>query len=296
MNRKFRIGLLILVVGIVLVGAGIYSISRIFTTTLQPLPPPTAVPPITEQVLVLTRDVPIGYLIQESDVIPLAIPVELVPRNIIKDPAEVVGRITKTNLISGEMLLDHHLADPTNIQHDKAYIIGEDMVLMAFPAEDLLSRLEILQTGDVVDLFVTMPYEVKVVKPDDVGVVNADEDADTYVSYLMTFDALQHLRLTAVVVEVFYAEEAQNQPSVAGIGATPAPTPVPTPTDINVLAYLLALDPQDALVLKNLIDGGAIFDFVLRNPLSDQDFPVTPVTLEYLVDRFGLPLEIERQR
>jgi hypothetical protein len=159
----------------------------------------------------------------------------------------------------------------------------------------------VLQTGDVIDLFVTMPYEVKVVKPDDVGIVNPDEEADTYVTYLMTFDAIQHLRLTALVVEIIYEQQDQTaQPSIATAGGiiqpTPTPVPTPKPSEVRVLAYLLALDPQDALVLKNLIDGGAIFDLVLRNPLSDQDFELTPVTLEYLVERFNLPLEIERER
>lgn len=300
MNRRFRIGILILVIGIVLVGAGIWSISNFFTNTLAPAPPPTAVPPITEQVLVLTRDVPIGYLLQEADVIPIPIPVELIPRNVMKDSADAVGRITKTNLISGEMLMEHHLADPTNIQHDLAFIIGEDMVMMAFPAEDLMSDLDILETGDIIDLFVTIPYEVKVVKPEDVGAVNEGEEEDTYITYLMTLDAMQHMRLTAIIADIVYeAEEQQSGPSVAdvtGIQATPTPAPTPKPSEITVRAYVLAMDPQDALVLKNLIDAGAMFDLVLRNPLSTQDFDLTPVTIEYLVERFNLPLEIERQR
>ena len=165
--------------GIALVGVGIYAISNIFSTTLQPLPPPTALPPITERVLVLTRDVPMGYVIKAEDVISLSIPVELVPRNAMKDPEQAVGRMTKTALISGETLLTHHLADPTNIAHDKAFIIGKDMVMMGFPAEDLMSGLKVLQEGDIVDFLVTLPYEVKVAQTNDAGVVDQTTAPDT---------------------------------------------------------------------------------------------------------------------
>ena len=54
------------------------------------------------------------------------------------------------------------------------------------------------------------------------------------------------------------------------------------------MALLLALDPQDALVLKHLRDTGAIFDFVLRSPTSNVLFDLEPVTADYLVDLFGL--------
>ena len=72
------------------------------------------------------------------------------------------------------------------------------------------------------------------------------------------------------------------------------PTATPQPTQITVLGYLLALDPQDALVLKNLKDAGALFDVVLRNPLSETEFDLTPVTIDYLIERYNLPLEIQR--
>lgn len=298
MNRNFRIGILILIVGIVLIGVGIFAISRIFTTTLQPPPVPTPLPPITERVLVLTRDVPIGYLIKEEDVISLSIPVELVPRNALKDPADAVNRITKSAMISGEMLLAHHLADPTNIAHDQAFIIGEDMVLMGFPASDLMSGLKVLQRGDVVDFLVSMPYEVKVVPSEDTGAVDQTTTQDTYASLLLTFDAIQKMRLTAVVVDVYYAEQQAQPMAAVSSSAQGAPTPVPTatpqPSQITVLGYLLALDPQDALVLKNLKDAGAMFDVVLRNPLSETEFDLTPVTIDYLIERYNLPLEIQR--
>jgi hypothetical protein len=53
-------------------------------------------------------------------------------------------------------------------------------------------------------------------------------------------------------------------------------------------AYLLALPSQEALVLKHLKDSGATFDIVLRNPKSSQLYELSPVTTEYLFDRYQL--------
>jgi hypothetical protein len=51
---------------------------------------------------------------------------------------------------------------------------------------------------------------------------------------------------------------------------------------------MLAMNPQDALVLKYLIDTGGNFDIVLRNPNANQLFELEPVFDEYLLDRYQL--------
>ncbi|MCK4692508.1 MAG: hypothetical protein KAT23_02700, partial [Anaerolineales bacterium] len=70
--------------------------------------------------------------------------------------------------------------------------------------------------------------------------------------------------------------------------ATPQPTPTPQPSQIEPQAILIALSPQDALVLKHLKDAGGIIDIVLRAPTSDQLFELNPVMSEYLKDRYEL--------
>ncbi|MFN2195239.1 MAG: hypothetical protein ACK2UW_03850, partial [Anaerolineales bacterium] len=73
--------------------------------------------------------------------------------------------------------------------------------------------------------------------------------------------------------------------------ATPeaeAPQPTPVSGETRVRAYMLAMNPQDALVLKYLIDTGGNFDIVLRNPNANQLFELEPVFDEYLLDRYQL--------
>jgi hypothetical protein len=92
-----------------------------------------------------------------------------------------------------------------------------------------------------------------------------------------TFDSFQRVQISAIVADV-----------IAESGSSGQPQPTPSPQDIRVRAYLLALNAQDALVLKHMIDSGANFDLVLRSPTSSQLFEVSPVTQEYLVQRFKL--------
>jgi pilus assembly protein CpaB len=70
------------------------------------------------------------------------------------------------------------------------------------------------------------------------------------------------------------------------------PTPTPVPPEIEPQAILLALSPQDALVLKHLKDAGGVIDIVLRAPTSSQLFEPEPVMPDYLKDRY----ELEKRR
>jgi hypothetical protein len=73
-----------------------------------------------------------------------------------------------------------------------------------------------------------------------------------------------------------------------GAAQTPIPPPEPGRTSSSPIALLLALAPQDALVLKSLKDSGANFDLVLRSPTSTELFETVPVTDQYLIERFQL--------
>jgi pilus assembly protein CpaB len=281
-----RTGIIIAVIGLGLVVVGILVITNIIRRSLQPLPSPTQPPPLTEQVVVTTHDLALGAVIQSSDVTLAEVPVELVPRGAIMNVETVTGRITKIPLIAGEMVLDHHLADPTNRIRDLAFVIEDNQVLMAFPINNLMTSLQLVQRGDLVDIFVSINQEV----PTEGGLTTTGEEDTT--SRLFTFDALQRVVISAVVVEVVGDQRnAQaNQNVLPGQEATPQPTPIPPASQTNPQAILLALDPQDALVLKHLKDSGATFDFVLRAPTSDQLFELDPVMPEYLVDRYQLEI------
>jgi hypothetical protein len=175
-------------------------------------------------------------------------------------------------------VLQHHLADPTNVSHDIGYILADNQVLMAFPSNDLMSGLGVLQRGDNVDIFATMTLEVT---PTNTMTGVATGTEEQRVATMFTFDAFQRMEVTAIVADV--VTEDTTTTTTSGQAQATA-----NPASIKVRAYLLALDAQDALVLKHMRDKGATFDIVLRSPTTNELFDISPVTEEYLVQRFEL--------
>jgi Flp pilus assembly protein CpaB len=284
-----RTGIILAIIGLGLVVVGILVITNIIRRSLQPLPAPTPPPPLTEQVVVTTHDLALGGVINTSDVTLAEVPVELVPRGAMMDVEAVTGRITKIPLIAGEMVLSHHLADPTNQVGDLAFVIEDNQVLMAFPINNLMTELQLVKRGDLVDILVSIS---ETIPSQQNGFVTGQEQETE--ERLFTFDALQRVVISAVVVEVTGNQQQGQTASpgnvLPGQEATPQPTPIPSRSETRPQAILLALDPQDALVLKHLKDDGATFDFVLRAPTSDQLFELDPVMPEYLIDRYQLEI------
>lgn len=291
MSRR-AIGILIATVGILVAVIGIFSIRQMLNFSLTPLPAPTQQAPVTEKVIVAKRDFAVGDIVKAEHLKIADVPVGLIPRNAMRDIEEVVDKLVKVPLISGEMVLYHHLADPTYISHDIGFIMSENMVMMAFPAGDLMSSLNVLQRGDLVDIFVTLDQTVDLVeiKQGDETVAQdpivAEEENET-LARMFTFDAMQATDISAVIADIEYEEGSYTDVPIDSKNPPNASTE-PYPSKVHVNAYLLILNPQDALLLKHLIDIGGVFDLVLRAPTSDQLFDLQPVMSEYLIDRYQL--------
>ena len=299
MSSRLRNGIIIAVVGILLVVSGVFVLINIFSDGVASQQVPTPVLADTENVVVTTHDLPLGAILQLEDLKLAVVPIGLIPRNAIIEKdlqnqtaiKRLVGKITKFQLVSGEMVLQHHLADPTNVNSDLAYILEADHVLMAFPAIDLMSRQGIIQVGDIVDIFVSIEIDVGIVESGTFGSVEEEK-----IRALFTFDAMQQIKITAMVVEII----TTNADGTSSTATTAAAGPEVGGEDEGsggsttgrgeTLAYLLSLKPQDALVLKYFRDSGAIFDIVIRSRISTEDFVLTPVTEEYIREFYGLEI------
>lgn len=284
-----RRAIILAVAGIGAALIGLLVLSGIIQQVALPRAAPTPVPPRTEPVVVTTRDVPLRALLDDGDLKLVEVPVELVPLKALSEITAAAGRITKVPLIAGEMVLEHHLADPTNITHDLAFVIADDQVLMAFPATDLMSQINILQPGDVVDILVSIEAPVLPGQAGPSGLPGREVETE---EVLFTFDAIQRIEIAAVVVEITPARgttsASGSRALPTGAEATPQPTPTPEPSQVEPQAILLAISPQDALVLKHLKDAGGIVDIVLRAPTSTRLFHLDAVMSEYLKDRYEL--------
>jgi len=271
---------LILIVGLILVAVGVFA-TVLLLQRLQANKAPAAASADTVKtsVVVVTRDMFLGDAITGTDVTLLSVPVELAPRDAILTVEETVGKIIKTDLVQGEMVLKHNLADPTNNNKDLSFILSEDHVLFAFPADDLMSREGIVQRGDIIDIFATFQEKVK-----KLGETTTTTGAPVEPEMrTFTVDTMQKISVTAMVLEVIQQENNANPLPTGSTQPTPAPK-------TRTLAYLLALSPQDALILKHLKDSGAVFDIVLRAPTSTVQFDLTPVTVDYIIEYYGLEI------
>ena len=266
----------IIIAGLILVAIGVFAsfnlIQRFQANQASALSEEYTV---KTTVVVVTRDLALGDTLAGTDVELASVPVEIAPRTAIANLKEAVGKIIKTDLVQGEMVLSHNLADPTNKNGDLSYILSEDHVLMAFPATDLMSREVMVQRGDIVDIFTTFKQKVKTVGE---ITTTTDEPREPEMR-TFTVDSLQKVGVTALVLEVIdkdtdtdVMQDENNQAAS------------------RIRAYLLALNPRDALILKHLKDAGAIFDIVLRAPTSTVQFDLTPVTEEYIIEFYGLEI------
>jgi len=279
LSNKIKL-ILIVIMGLILVTVGVFA-TVMLIQRLQSSQEPAVVEEMTVKttVVVLTRDLYLGDRIGEGDVKLTSVPVELAPRNAITSLEEAVGKIIKTDLIQGEMVLSHNLADPTNNNNDLSFVLSDDHVLMAFPADDLMSRESMVQRGDIVDIFATFVEDVKTVG-ETTSTTGEDAEPETRT---FTVDTMQNVSVTALVLEVIVEEEKDS-------GLLEGETDQGTKPAATIKAYLLALDPQDALILKHLKDTDAIFDIVLRAPTSTVQFYLTPVTEEYIIEFYGLEI------
>jgi len=280
LNSRVRMGLMIAIGGLFLIALGIFVVISFLNLDLARVTTAATPTPGAETkflVAFATNDVAEGMVLTAEDVTLAEIPVQFAPRDVVTNVDDAVGRISKTDLVEGEMILEHNLVNLTGDSFDIAYVLDENHVLMAVAATDLMSRLSIIQRGDIVDIMVT--YDAKLnpvseLEAENAGAAEEDPEAD---SEPVTFTALQKLNITGIIVRVINEEE------------TPENT-TPKRDEVVVDAYLIALDPQDALVLKYIRDAGGNFDFVIRAPTSTGLFELTPVTSKYIKELYGLDL------
>lgn len=88
------------------------------------------------------------------------------------------------------------------------------------------------------------------------------------------------------------AEEKKPSPE-----ETPQPTPTPEPgveqpKRADPLVLTLIVRPQDAVTLNYLMFGGAQLTLALRSPNDSTRFPISPVTLQFLLDQYQIPVPV----
>jgi pilus assembly protein CpaB len=222
-------------------------------------------------VVVAAQAVAVRSQLKAEDLQVKQVPVATAPEGAISDVAAATGKLTLVDLYPGEIILTQRLVDPNVTSGDgrTALVVNGEDVLMAFPADDLMSKTGVLKPGDHVDLLFTLDFPVYAAAAaagaggtTAAGVAPAGPDSEK-----STFSLLQNVTIAALVTKA--TSEDGNATSDA---------------------ILLTVSPQDALVLKYVKDSGGILDVVLRAPGSDQPFEAGPVDFDYMINRYRIPV------
>jgi pilus assembly protein CpaB len=295
LSNKFK-AVFIIFAGLLLVGIGVLAsyllLQRFQAGQAPPAPPVVEIETVRTDVVVATRDLFLGDRLEPGDVALASVPVENAPRTALATVDEALGKFIKADLVQGQMVLGHNLADPTNNTQDLSFILADEHVLLAFPATDLMSSENVPQRGDIIDIFATFTLEIEPPQEEAVVPVPGEEEEEPEpITRTYTLDSLQRVDVTALVVDIIEIEPEVEEGEEEEVELQPGQTAEGNPTRVtNIRAYLLALDPQDALILKHLKDIGAIFDIVVRAPTSTLQFELTTVTEKFLVELYNLDL------
>jgi len=267
---KRRRGVLWLLAGLVLaiVAAGI----SFFAFQQAVAEQASAVEEASTQTVVVAKQ-----LINERAVIRLADisteerPVEEVPSGAIFKTDDAVGRIATRPMQPGQVLLAQYLIDSfSSTGIEPAGIITEtvnfnealtdELVAFAFPVTDRLSKEGILLAGDHVDLLFST------------DVVGQQEGTGGKVSIY----AIQDLEVLQVIYQPAPTEEGADEKKPAEVETAPL---VPK-------TLILAMEPQDAVVLKYAIDTQSPLDLVLRAKDNERSFEVDAVHINTISERY----------
>lgn len=180
-------------------------------------------------------------------------PVSLVPTSALTDTELLDGQVLAQSVAQGDIFRPESLYGGAGAPLSSEIESGRTVI--AFPAEDLLGATGLLVEGDRIDLLISSNIKDR----------ETQEDLGQLTGY-----TVQNVRVMRILSAVPTAEN---------------PNPVPK-------AFLLELDPADAVMVKAVKDTDGTLDLALRSPVDTDAFEEAPVTeddIVRLMTRFGAP-------
>jgi len=276
--------------------------------TITPTPTPT---PVMQPVVIASRNLPAGTLLSADDLTETRLPSKDLPSDVATHTTQVVGKLLRDALKVGEPVRLSGVVprgQPIGRGSQFAQMLHPGEVAIAYPITRLDSVAFAPRPGDRVDvvvtfLFVDVDADFQSQLSDRVLLLSRDAETGVYafVPAGMLGRAVMDTHLFDEPVYVIPAEGQRPrmvaQLTVRGarvlyFGSSPlAPTPPPQATPPPPDMIVLAVSPQDAVVLNFFLARGAASTFALRSAMEEptpQPQPtVVPVTLDYIRQNFG---------
>jgi len=219
-------------------------------------------------------------------------PVDAVPPEALTNTADAAGKLAKSDIYQGQVLQKSMLTDEEAIKQEgvnASFIIPKGKVAIAFPISLLSGVAYAIQPGDTVDVLVSLYIvdldpETQVqlpVKREGVEGQIVGEQQPRLVTQL-TLQNVEVLRVGPWQAEKLTEAQTQEQKKTQTKAEEQIPQ-TPTPEVVT-----LALNQQDALVLKFARESGMSIDLVLRARNDSQEVSTESVTLDYMLNRFNI--------
>lgn len=271
-GNAMRSGLIWWLSALVLAGvAGVLTFRLL--TTASPTPILAAESTNTQMVVVAATDLPFRRSITEEDLVVRKFPAESIPEGAALSVEQVVGKMSTVDIFSGEPVILEQLVTPSIVTSQLALSIPDSKTVMAVPTGSELIANRLVRPGDRIDLLGTFEMDL-----------GTGESAGRM---LESVALLQDLEVHAIILPINVddrnplrdgSDEDVNGDE-SGVFRT-----------LNQLgqSVLLAVDLQDAMVVRHVLDADGIVDLVLRAPNDDGLTETVPVDQNYLADRYHI--------
>lgn len=224
----------------------------------------------TQPVVVAVVDIPFRRSVSESEVAIRELPIESIPEGAATTLDQVVGKMSSVDVFANQPLLVQQMVTPDVVTQQVALSVPKGKIVTAVPTESKLIANRLIRPGDHIDLLAT--FELEVMREQGGGPMPA------------SVGLLQNLEVHAIILPVANIDEgaeAVKGNSEGGVFRT---------ADEEGQSVLLAVDPQDALTIRHILDVGGQLDLALRGPDDESTVDVQPVDQFYLADRYNIDL------
>jgi Flp pilus assembly protein CpaB len=199
-----------------------------------------------------------------------------IPSGAAKNTQDVIGKTALRDFPTGDVLVMQYV---TNVI-SPTLELKEDKVAVALPADDILSKWGAVVPGDHVDVLVSLDVVLETpMRPEEMPTTEQG-------LALLAMERDQSLdKITMLSIQDLEILQILEEPRPEGVAADQEEG---APAELPRKALVLAINPQDAVVLKYLMNSNAKIDVALRAPDNPALFDIQPVNVNYLVLRYGI--------
>lgn len=226
----------------------------------------------TRPVVVAAIDIPFRRSIGETELVIKEMPIDTVPEGVATTLDQVIGKMSTVDIVANEPVLTKQLVTPDVVTRQVSLSVPKGKLVTEIPTQSKLISNRLIRPGDRIDLLATVKFEVA--RDNGSGPMPA------------TMNLLPNLEVHAIILPTTAEKgKSQEEPS-----QTSDEGGVFTTLDEKGQSILVAVDTQDAQMIRFVLDAKGSLDLVLRAPGDDTSADTKPVDQYFLADKFGVDL------